>query len=245
MLKIIKGILISFALLMGTAALALADFADVQAAAKRGDYPAAIAELAKLSEQGDRRSQFMLALVYRVGKWTEQDYAKAAKYLRLAAGKGQMNAQYVLADQYRFGQGVEQNAVMAHAWAAVAASQGSKAGGAIRASVEKNMTPAQIAEARKKALELRAGYRWPTIVADQGLSDYIVSCGQLKFEIEEAESFATAVKTEDDLKNINRMKAASSWSSIALLYPDLRKALGKIDRRRRVLGELWEYKKCS
>ena len=54
---------------------------------------------------------------------------------------------------YAFGQGVLKDYVYAHMWGNLAASNGNEKGGKLRDFVEKEMTPAQIADAQKLARE--------------------------------------------------------------------------------------------
>ncbi len=87
-----------------------------------------------------------------------QDYAQAVKWYRLAADQGYAWAQNNLGNMYELGQGVPQDYVEAHKLFNLAAA--SVSSGDTRERAVKNrdrvagmMTPAQIAEAQKRAGE--------------------------------------------------------------------------------------------
>ena len=84
------------------------------------------------------------------------------KEYQKAAEQGHALAQYNLAFRYGLGKGVPRDFVLAHMWLSLAKAQGDeKAGGKMRAiiynsmkwTVEKLMTPAQLAEAQRLARE--------------------------------------------------------------------------------------------
>lgn len=85
------------------------------------------AEAAKVclvsAEQGDAKSQFVLALMYQQGKGLPQDYAEALRWYRKAADQGSAKAQYGLSYMYRKGQGVQQDYAEANRWCRKAADQ--------------------------------------------------------------------------------------------------------------------------
>ena len=67
------------------------------------------------------------------------------------ANKGDSEVQLRLGVIYYNGRGVPQDFVQAHMWTNLAATQGSEVGKKIRDSVEKSMTPQQIAQAQELA----------------------------------------------------------------------------------------------
>jgi hypothetical protein len=73
--------------------------------------------------------------------------------LTLAAEQGYARAQYNLGLMYGTGQGVIQDNVYAHMWWNIAAASGHKSATKNRDKVAKQMTPAEISEARKLARE--------------------------------------------------------------------------------------------
>ncbi len=88
------------------------------------------------------------------------DYTTALSELRALAEKGNANAQFFLGFMYDAGRGVPQDYVQAHMWFDLAASKfspGEDRDKAVkyRDRVAKMLTPAQISEAQKLALEWR------------------------------------------------------------------------------------------
>ena len=112
--------------------------------------------LRKLAGQGDAESQSRLGYMYYQGQGVPQDYAAALKWYRLAAAQGYARAQYSLGYMYANREGVPQDHVQAHKWltlATITFTDKPERDEAIKArnSVAARMTPAQIAEAQKRA----------------------------------------------------------------------------------------------
>lgn len=106
------------------------------------------------AEQGNIHAQDALGFAYRDGVGVQKDYAEAAKWFRRAADQGNADAQFNLGAMYELGNGLPQDYVLADMWFDLVASQGTRQYAIERReSVEKQMTPAQIAEARKLARE--------------------------------------------------------------------------------------------
>jgi uncharacterized protein len=122
------------------------------------DYKQALLWLRKAADQGCADAQFSLGFIYEQGQGVSQDYNQAASWYRKAADQGDTYAQSTLGDMYSHGQGVPQDYVEAHKWfnlAAASASDKSVRSLAFsrRSFVASQMTPAQIAEAQKRASE--------------------------------------------------------------------------------------------
>ena len=115
------------------------------------------AEEAKLyrerADKGDAEAQHKLGVMYDAGQGVPQDYAEAAKWYRKAADQGNATAQYNLGYNYEFGHGVPQDDVQAYKWLSLAVAHGDNTAPSAREYLEKQMTPAQIAEAKKLASE--------------------------------------------------------------------------------------------
>ena len=112
----------------------------------------------KAAEQGYDPAQISLGFMYRDGQGVTQNYAESASWYRKAAEQGVAKAQFNLGFIYDKGLGVTQNYVEAHMWynlAAAQAAQGDESGIILRDLVAKLMTPAQIAEAQRRAAEWR------------------------------------------------------------------------------------------
>ena len=124
----------------------------------RQDYAKAVKWYRKAAEQGNRHAQVLLGLHYQSGRGVRQDYAEAVNWYRKAAEQGDAGAQKILGFNYKLGRGVRQDYIEAHKWFNLAASRfppgdDQKVAQENRDIVEKEMTPAQVAEAQKLARE--------------------------------------------------------------------------------------------
>ena len=117
----------------------------------RGDYATALREWQPLAEQGDARAQFDLGLLYENGDGVPRDYAKARQWYEKSAAQGGVKAQFYLGMQSAFGEGGPMDLVQAHMWYSLAAGNGHAAAAVHRIELARQMTPAQIAEAHKRA----------------------------------------------------------------------------------------------
>ncbi len=108
----------------------------------------------KAAEQGDPDAQHALGVMYHEGQGVERDDAEAVKWHRKAAEQGDAAAQYRLGLQYKNGWGVTKDYVQAYIWFMVAADQGHGRAPRSRDAVAKQLTRAQIAEAKKQAATL-------------------------------------------------------------------------------------------
>lgn len=77
-----------------------------------------------LAAQGDSNAQYTLGMLCLECLGVEQDYTKAAKWLKKAAECGHTEAQLQLGNLYTEGLGVEQDYKKAKAWYEKAAYQG-------------------------------------------------------------------------------------------------------------------------
>ena len=153
-----KRLALAVALLIGLATPSQADYLDGLRAYRLGDYATAFQEFKPLADKGYDRVQFRLGLMYYDGQGVPQDYAEAVKWFRKAAEQGNAAAQYNLGIMYYTSQGVPQDYVQAHMWSNLAAFRlppGKKRDLAVenRDIIAAKMTPAQIAEAQRLALE--------------------------------------------------------------------------------------------
>jgi TPR repeat protein len=92
----------------------------------QGNNKQAFALYRKGAMQGDPASQFALAYLYRTGKGTPQDYAKAFHWFQKAAHQGYASAQNSLGLRYLYGQGTTKNRKKARYWFEQAAQQGNR-----------------------------------------------------------------------------------------------------------------------
>jgi hypothetical protein len=123
------------------------------------DYATAARWYRKAAAAGDTDADFNLARMYADGRGVPQDEAEAARLYRLAADQGNPSAQTDLGLMYAEGQGVPHDAVAAHMWLNLAASGFPAADAKDRAqaaaerdAIAADMSPAEIAEAQRRAL---------------------------------------------------------------------------------------------
>ncbi len=91
--------------------------------------------------------------MYFNGEGGSKDYQQALRWIRLAATQGEALAQTKLAIMYDDGNGLPKDKVQAYKWLSLAATNGDKPAPMLRDLLAKEMTPAQIAEAKKLASE--------------------------------------------------------------------------------------------
>ena len=112
--------------------------------------------------QGHAKAQGNLGQMYHTGRGVPQDYVEAARWTRLAADQGHALAQFDLGGMYCDGEGVPQDYVEAYKWRNLAASRATAAAQkpftALRDTLVKLMTPAQLAEAQQRAREWQAAF---------------------------------------------------------------------------------------
>ena len=129
------------------------------AAFAREDYVTAAAILGPLAERGVAKAQTHLGFMYANGRGVPQSYVEAVKWYCRAAVQDEATAQYMLGLLYDKGQGVAENKVEAHKWLNLAAAHAPRSDREdwvrIRDAVGSKMTLAQLAEARRRAIEWR------------------------------------------------------------------------------------------
>ena len=132
---------------------AWADFNTGMEAYNRGDFATALREWRPLAEHGNASAQFSVGLSYENGDGVTRDYAIARQWYEKSAAQGDAKAQLYLGLQSAFGQGGPVDLVQAHMWYSLAAEKGHLGAAVYRNDLAKQMTPAQIAEAQKRARE--------------------------------------------------------------------------------------------
>jgi TPR repeat protein len=105
------------------------------------------------AEQGDLESLFNLGQAYRLGMGTVKDEAKAFELFLKAAMGGVAAAQSRIGLAYATGEGAALDPIEACKWIELAATRGDKAAVANRARARKSLSPAQLAEAERRAKE--------------------------------------------------------------------------------------------
>ena len=148
------------ALMLTPAIGAAQDFDAEPEVAELDDYPAALQKWMPLAEQGDAKAQYILGNRYSTG-WggVPRDEAEALRWYRLAAEQGDAKAQFNVGARYSLGRGVIQDFVTGYMWLNIAAANGSDIAAENRARVIRQMTPATIAEAQRRArICIESGY---------------------------------------------------------------------------------------
>ena len=119
------------------------------------------------AEKGDSKAEYEIGNQYW-GRGSSEDSAEGVKWYRWSAEQGFGDAQLILGFAYQTGHGIEQDNVQADAWYIIAGSSEKSPAQTIdlavyrREIIEANMTPEQIAEARKRAQAWK-----PTMVSGQ------------------------------------------------------------------------------
>lgn len=106
----------------------------------------------RAAEQGHAGAQNELGERYADGYGAVKDDAEAANWWRKAAQQGHPDAQYSLGIMYQNGRGVAKDLVLAHKWISIAATTSEDAR-LVLDRLQKNMTPAEVAEAQRLARE--------------------------------------------------------------------------------------------
>ena len=106
------------------AAQSPADFETAADAYRQRNYTAAFRQFLPLAEQGDSRSQMVIALMYKYGEGVDQDEAESFKWYARAADQGHAPAQFLLGEMYARGTGVEMDMQQAIVWLSKAADAG-------------------------------------------------------------------------------------------------------------------------
>jgi uncharacterized protein len=147
---------------------ALADEGDVRAEFMMGtiyeqglgvpqDLEAAARWYRRAADGGNPSAQYNLGIFYQFGKGVPKDPTEAARWLLKAAEQGHGRAQNNLSTFYFTGVGVKRDPVEAWKWLTLSSDDLKGAGRDIalenRKVIEKEMTSAQIAEAKKRVAD--------------------------------------------------------------------------------------------
>ncbi len=92
--------------------------------------------------------------MYHAGHGVPVNYAEAMRWYRMAAQQGYPRAQHNLGVLYFTGRGVGRDPVRAYIWFDLAAAGGIELARKARGEVEQCITPEQLAESKRVALEL-------------------------------------------------------------------------------------------
>jgi len=139
---------------------ALADFEAGVAAARAGDYAAALREWRPLAQSGHRDAQFNMGLLYENGLGVARDDAEALRWYRRAAEAGDAAAQYNVGLFYAMGRGVAPNDVQAYAWLSVALENGAEPT-RLLGLLKKNMSAQSLAQGERLVEDVRGQCKLP------------------------------------------------------------------------------------
>jgi uncharacterized protein len=120
------------------------------------DNKRAVTLFEKAANAGDVLSASNLGMMYEFGMGVKQDDAQAAAWYRKAAEMGDSDSQFRASLMYYKGQGVPQDRVEAVKWWTLATMKGDRFANALRPqiqSAESKMTPADVAEGKRRAAE--------------------------------------------------------------------------------------------
>ncbi len=126
------------------------------------NFTEAMAWYRQAADQGHAGAQNNLGVMYANGQGVPEDDRQALGWYQRAANQGHADAQNNLGMMFSLGQGVPQNYVEALKWRSLAASRVTDDKQAeyaeARDALAKQMTPAQLAEAQKRATEWQAAF---------------------------------------------------------------------------------------
>jgi TPR repeat protein len=118
------------ALLVAVLALAVPADANEAAAAfaayRQGDYSEALRVAKPLAEKGDASAQYLLALMYSLGRGVPFDRCESAMWTDRSARQGYTPSYHAMAWVYFNAEGVPKNNVLAYRWGLAAARTGDK-----------------------------------------------------------------------------------------------------------------------
>jgi uncharacterized protein len=105
----------------------------------------------KAAAQGYAGAQFNIGRLYEKGQGVAQDFTEAVKWFRRSAEQGYTAAQAPLGLIYALGRGVIQDNVTGQMWLNIASARGDELGRKGRNAIAKMLTPAESAEAQRRA----------------------------------------------------------------------------------------------
>jgi uncharacterized protein len=120
-------------------------------------YAAAMKMFRPLAEKGHAAAQYQVALMHKMGLGVPKSQREARKWSRLAAKQGNTQAQLLLGSLYYTKEGNESpDVIKAYMWYEVAAAQGNPEAQKEVATITKELTPQQLADAQAKTQQCKA-----------------------------------------------------------------------------------------
>jgi len=129
---------------------ASAGLREANEAAVREDWPTAIREATPLAEAGNADAAYLLGLLHLNGRGFKQSPRDAIVWFRRAANQDHGAAQLYLGRLSMVGQGTALDFVEAYKWFALAARNGNEAAKRMAPIIDRQLTPAQRAQAKAK-----------------------------------------------------------------------------------------------
>ena len=170
--KIIPTLIIFVSLFGNIGVSESADFQEGAAAYSNRDFATALRIWKPLAEQGNADAANRIGQLYRNGQGVPKDRKTAAKWYRLAAEEGHALGALNLAYEYFGGRGIKKNMISGYVWTLIALDSAThvveskshynlrqyesiinKHVPRIKEGIKKELTLAQIAEAKKLAKE--------------------------------------------------------------------------------------------
>ena len=152
-------------------------------ALQRNDHTNAAKFLRRLAERGDPRAQFWIGHFYSEGKGGfSQNLSEALKWFQRSADQKERNAQYFLGSMYFKGEGVPRDVVTSYMWFVLAAAQGDDTAAKARDALAAHMTPAQVAEGKKRASEWKPKTQTAAISNEQSIGVGTFDRGLIAFD---------------------------------------------------------------
>ncbi len=123
----------------------------------RKQYATAMKLMRPLAEKGHAAAQYQVALMHKMGLGVSKSEKEARKWSRLAAKQGHTDAQVLLGSLYYTKEGNESpDVIKAYMWYEVAAAQGNPEAKKEVATITKELSPQQLAEAQAKAQQCKS-----------------------------------------------------------------------------------------
>lgn len=121
------------------------------------DRAAAASWYRKAAESGEPQAEYNLADLYLHGEGVPLDETTSFVWFQKAALQGHTGARIMLGSMLAAGRGATKDPVAAYQWIAAAALQGDTRGNATIVALERQLTPAQLTQAKIQAQSLAEG----------------------------------------------------------------------------------------
>ena len=131
-----------------------ADFDSGLMAYASGDFDTAAREFSILAKGGDKEGQYYMGLLYEEGQGVARQFDSAEKCYTKAAKQGYLDAYFALGELYLHQPGNKKDRVSAYYWLEMAAKHGHPRGMDEFLRNQKAMTPDEISQAKKAAMNL-------------------------------------------------------------------------------------------